>query len=255
MICDSGSASAMPRRKPAAAAGHDHHRRRLRRAARRSRRRRCPAPRSRRHRRTTAPGSRRARRPAARRSPRGSRSRGRRRRSRRPQRRVASIFTAGASAGITIVAGDAEPLRRQRHALGMIARRESDDAARPLGLARAAVSRLLAPRSLKLPPCCRHSALIQIRRPAQSSGSSGVRVTMPAMRFAAARDTVRRGSSLRHASLWKTEGNHKSLHGGPTTHISPLRCPMGTSKPQGCLVVNYLPGGPLSCTSIIARWG
>src|SRR3954451_10995398 len=47
--------------------------------------------------------------------------------------------------------------------------------------------RLVAPRSLKLPPCCRHSAFTQRRVPSQSSGSSGVRVTWPATRSAAAR--------------------------------------------------------------------
>src|SRR3954470_10093934 len=39
---------------------------------------------------------------------------------------------------------------------------------------------------------------------------------------------------------------------GSKAHISHAAAPWGTSKPQGCLVVNYFPGGPLSCTSIIA---
>ena len=74
---------------------------------------------------------------AARRSPRGSRSRGRRGRSRRrPQGRVAlHRRRVGRHHDRR---GDAQPPRRQRDALGMVARRESDDAARPLVCARAA---------------------------------------------------------------------------------------------------------------------
>jgi hypothetical protein len=71
---------------------------------------------------------------------------------------------------------DAEPAGGDGHSLGMVAGGECDHPAPPSS-ALSWSRRFIAPLSLKLPPCCRHSALIQTGRRPQSSGSSGVRVT------------------------------------------------------------------------------
>ena len=69
---------------------------------------------------------------SGRRSPRGSRSGDRRRRSRRLRRACPRPSPAGASAGMTMIAADAEPPRGDGHAARMIAGREGDHAPLPL---------------------------------------------------------------------------------------------------------------------------
>jgi hypothetical protein len=101
-----------------------------------------------------------------------------------PAARVASTFTAGASEGMTIAA--AIPSRRAARATPW-AWLPDEKATTPSAFSPSSsrARRLVAPLNLKLPPCCRHSALIQIRRPPQSRGKSGVRVTWRPMRSAA----------------------------------------------------------------------
>ena len=97
---------------------------------------------------------------------------------------------------------DAEPPGRDRHALGVVARGEGDHAARSAPPRSAASSRLVAPRSLKLPPCCRHSAFTQSRTPSHSSGSSGVLRHVAGDALRRSGDTLWRWPSLCHPSLW-----------------------------------------------------
>ena len=149
-----------------------------------------------------APGSRRAPRRGGRRSPRGSRWRGRRRRSPRPAARVASSFTAGASDGMTMVA--AMPSRRAAIATPWAwLPDEKATTPRARSASSSSSSRLVAPRSLKLPPCCRHSAFTQSRRPSPDRAAAG------ASCVTCAGDALRR--SRRHRPPWAVSLSSKPL--------------------------------------------
>ena len=165
---------------------------------------------------------------------------------------------------------DPEPPRGDRHAARMIARGEGDHAVCPL-FRRSCSSRLVAPLSLKAPPVCRHSHLSQTRTPATSLSISGVRSTRPAIRSAASTTSSRRSRHLsinrliilpfRLAVAVRRHNDPKSPGQGPInlylsrppTYIAP-RCPMGLPTARQ-LLLNLPVGGPLSCSSIIARWG
>ena len=161
-----------------------------------------------------------------------------------PSPRVPSIFTCGASAGITIDRRNAEPPRGDRHAAGVIARGKGDHAA------------LAAPRrQLQQPvgraPQLERAAGLQAlafepdSAPAISLSISGVRSTSPAIRSAGFNHIVSSDlgtafaklvdispfrltvADQRHNDRRFTESGPKNLYrGDPHTYIAP-RCPMG----------------------------
>ena len=194
------------------------------------------APRYSRHRRTTARGWRRARRRGARRSPRGSRWRGRRRRCRRRRRGGLDLHPRRVG-GHEDGRRHAEPPGRERDPWAWFPDEKATtprvrrliELHQPVGRA----------RNLKLPPCCQALRLIKTRAPPVER-RSGVLVTAPSIRLAAARTPFAEG---RFSPLKPLERKGiPTLSQEPTPYIA-RRSPWGTSKPQGCCR-QYFPGGP-----------
>lgn len=101
-----------------------------------------------------------------------------------------SIFTIGASWGIRITAGAPCAAAAQATPWAWLPE-EKASTPRASASGASAETAAQAPRALKEPVTCRHSALTQTRRPARLSSaaaeSSGVRCTWPRPRAAAAR--------------------------------------------------------------------
>src|SRR5512135_2655380 len=116
-----------------------------------------------------------------------------------PSASVFCIFTRGASAGITIVAGT--PSRRAAQATPCAWLPDENATTPALRCAASSCARrLYAPRNLNEPMCCRVSSLSRTRPPVSSSSgvsaSSGVRRAWPSRRAAAARTSSKSGSRV-----------------------------------------------------------
>src|SRR5688572_6856254 len=160
-----------------------------------------------------------------------------------PCERVPSTLIEGASDGMTIVAG--MPSRSAAMATPW-AWLPDEKATTPARLSAFVnnISRLVAPRSLKAPPVCRHSHFSHTPAPAMCDATRGVCSTSSSIRAAAATTASRVTSDAKVQLLDIATVSPKRCHlgtdcrrtalrnplrlysGDPRTYIAP-RCPMG----------------------------